>query len=370
MNMNKKSLGLVKTKYYTFNGLKLENGSELSPFTLAYEVYGELNRKRDNAILVCHALSGDAHAAGIHDGDERPGWWDIIIGPGKALDTEKYFVICSNIIGGCQGSTGPSSINPLTKKPYNLDFPIITIGDMVNAQKRLISHLGIKKLLAVVGGSMGGMQVLQWSFSYPEMVKLAIPIATAAQSSPQQIAFNEVARKAIMLDPEWNNGEYTRQPTGLSLARMIGHITYLSDTSMYKKFGRRLQDRKDYSYDLTVDFQVESYLNYKGRVFTERFDANSYLYISKAIDYFDLTKGDFKILNIKNKDNTPIFLILAVTSDWLYPPYQLEAIVKYLQSHGLKVHYEEIESNHGHDAFLLEEEQLNKLISDFISEYY
>lgn len=370
MNMNTKSLGVVKTKYYTFNGLILENGDELNPVTLAYETYGELNHGRDNAILICHALSGDAHAAGIHDGDERPGWWNIIIGPGKALDTEKYFVICSNIIGGCQGSTGPSSINPLTKKPYNLDFPIITIGDMVNAQKRLISHLGIKKLLAVVGGSMGGMQVLQWSFTYPEMVKLAIPIATAAQSSPQQIAFNEVARKAIMIDPDWNNGEYTKQPTGLSLARMIGHITYLSDASMYKKFGRRLQDRGDYSYDLIVDFQVESYLNYKGRVFTERFDANSYLYISKAIDYFDLTKDDYKVVDIRNKDKTPIFLILAVTSDWLYPPYQLEAIVEYLRSHELKVHYEEIESNHGHDAFLLEEEQLNKLISDFLSQYY
>jgi homoserine O-acetyltransferase/O-succinyltransferase len=368
--MTSKSLGLVKTQYYALNGLNLENGEELNPVILAYETYGELNHKKDNAILVCHALSGDAHAAGIHEDDERLGWWDILIGPGKALDTNKYFVICSNVIGGCQGSTGPSSINPRTKKPYNLDFPMITIQDMVNAQKRLISHLGIGKLLAVVGGSMGGMQVLQWSFSYPEMVKLAIPIATAAQSSPQQIAFNEVARKAIMLDPEWNNGEYSKQPMGLSLARMIGHITYLSDASMYRKFGRRLQDKQDYSYDFNVEFQVESYLNYKGRVFTERFDANSYIYISKAIDYFDIKKGDCKILNVENKDEKPKFLILAVTSDWLYPPYQLEAIVKYLISQDLEVQYDEIESNHGHDAFLLEEEQLNEYISDFISKNY
>jgi homoserine O-acetyltransferase len=365
---DKRSVGMVKTKYYNFDSLVLENGKILEPITLAYETYGSLNDKKDNAVLVCHALSGDAHAAGIHESDERIGWWDIIIGPGKSLDTDKYFVICSNIIGGCQGSTGPSSINKTTGKPYNLDFPMITIRDMVNAQRKLIEYLGIDKLLVVVGGSMGGMQVLEWCFSYPEMVELAIPIATAGKSSPQQIAFNEVARKAIFFDESWNNGNYSKQPKGLALARMIGHITYLSDMSMYKKFGRRLQDKKNFSFDFSVDFQVESYLNYKGRVFTERFDANSYLYITKAIDYFDLTKDDSAIENIKNEK--PMFLLVAVTGDWLYPPYQLEEILDTLKSMDLEVQYEEIESNHGHDAFLLESEQLNDLISSFINKYY
>jgi len=288
----------VETQYYTFahppNELVLESGEKLGPITLAYETYGELNKDRTNAILILHALSGDAHVAGYHKGDRKPGWWDNMVGPGKAFDTNKYFVICSNVIGGCKGSTGPSSINPATGKPYGLDFPVITIRDMVNAQRYLIDYLGIEKLLCVAGGSMGGMQALQWTVSYPERVRSAIPIATASRNKAMQIAFNEVGRQAIMSDPNWNRGDYygkTPPNTGLAIARMVGHITYLSETSMEQKFGRRLRQKEKYGYDFSIDFEVESYLHYQGLSFTQRFDANSYLYITKAIDYFDLANG-------------------------------------------------------------------------------
>ncbi len=368
--MKKESVGLVETKYYNLSeDLILEGGSRLKKATIAYETYGKLNKEKSNAILVCHALSGDAHVAGWHEGDKKPGWWDIIIGPGKCLDTEKYFIICSNVIGGCKGSTGPSSINPETYKPYGLDFPIITILDMVKAQKKLIDHLGINQLFAVVGGSMGGMQVLQWCVSYPDMVKLAIPIATAANSAPQQIAFNEVGRQAIISDPKWNKGSYYSDEIpkdGLALARMIGHITYLSYESMYQKFGRRLQDKEKYGFDFSLDFQVESYLHYQGESFVKRFDANSYLYISKAMDYFDLTKNGSLAEGLK--DVKAKFLVISVDSDWLYPPAQSKEIVMALTANNIDVSYREMKSPYGHDAFLLEEGQLNYIINGFLSE--
>lgn len=368
--MKKESVGFVKTEHYSPpDDLILEGGEMLTNVTIAYETYGKLNKEKSNAIMVCHALSGDAHVAGWHDEDRKPGWWDIIIGPGKCLDTEKYFIICSNVLGGCKGTTGPSSINSETGEPYGLDFPIITIRDMVNVQKRLVDHLNIKQLFAVIGGSMGGMQVLQWCVSYPDMVRMAIPIATSAYSSPQQIAFNEVGRRAIISDSSWNQGKYydLKFPDdGLALARMIAHITYLSNESMYEKFGRRLQDKEEYSFELSTDFQVESYLHYQGSSFTKRFDANSYLYITKAIDYFDLTENGsladtFK--NIKTK-----FMIISVDSDWLYPPSQSKEILMALSANDVDVTYCEIKSSYGHDAFLIEGGQLNYTIGNFFSD--
>ncbi len=369
--MKQKSVGRVETKYFTIDeDLKLTSGKTLSNVELAYETYGELNSAKTNAILVCHALTGDAHAAGWHSGDAKPGWWEIIIGPGKALDTDKYFVICSNVLGGCKGSTGPASINPKTGKEYALDFPIITIEDMVHAQKKLIDHLGIEKLHAVIGGSMGGMQALQWTVSYPMMMKKASIIATTPRSSPQQIAFNEVGRQSIISDPYWNNGEYydkeKRPQSGLAVARMIGHITYLSDESMYLKFGRDLQDKDELSYDFTLDFQVESYLHHQGATFVKRFDANSYLYITKAVDYFDLSvDGSLPdgLKKIKSK-----IQIIAVDSDWLYPVDQSKDLLTALQTIGAEVSYNEVKSNYGHDAFLLENGQMNFLLNNFLSE--
>lgn len=369
--MKQKSVGRVETKYFTIDeDLKLTSGKTLSNVELAYETYGELNSAKTNAILVCHALTGDAHAAGWHSGDAKPGWWEIIIGPGKALDTDKYFVICSNVLGGCKGSTGPASINPETGKEYALDFPIITIEDMVHAQKKLIDHLGIEKLHAVIGGSMGGMQALQWTVSYPMMMKKASIIATTPRSSPQQIAFNEVGRQSIISDPYWNNGEYydkeKRPQSGLAVARMIGHITYLSDESMYLKFGRDLQDKDELSYDFTLDFQVESYLHHQGATFVKRFDANSYLYITKAVDYFDLSvDGSLPdgLKKIKSK-----IQIIAVDSDWLYPVDQSKDLLTALQTIGAEVSYNEVKSNYGHDAFLLENGQMNFLLNNFLSE--
>ncbi|AEG18020.1 homoserine O-acetyltransferase MetX [Methanobacterium paludis] len=370
--MKNESIGIVETQYYNLSDdLLLEGGNKLKKATIAYETYGKLNKEKSNAILVCHALSGDAHVAGWHEGDKKPGWWEIIIGPGKSLDTEKYFIICSNVIGGCKGSTGPASINPDTNKPYGLDFPIITIKDMVNAQKKLIDHLGIKQLFAVIGGSMGGMQVLQWCVSHPEMVRSAIPIATTSYSSPQQIAFNEVGRRAIISDPNWNHGNYYSEEfpdNGLALARMIAHITYLSNESMYQKFGRRLQDKEEYSFDFDTDFQVESYLHYQGASFTKRFDSNSYLYITKAIDYFDLAENgslEEAFEGVKAK-----FLVISVDSDWLYPPSQSKEFVMALSANDLDVLYTEIKSSYGHDAFLLEAGQINYIINGFLSDTF
>ncbi len=369
--MIKGSVGIVTTQYYTYQSpLVLESGETLPSLTMAFETYGSLNRDASNAVLLCHALSGDAHVAGYHEGEKRPGWWDAVVGPAKAFDTERYFVICSNIIGGCKGSTGPSSENPATRKSYGPAFPVITIRDMVNAQKLLIDHLGISRLYAVAGGSMGGMQVLEWTVSYPDLVKKAVVIATSAYSTPQQIAFNEVGRQAIVSDPEWNGGNYydltSNGPIrGLSLARMVGHITYLSNESMHEKFGRALQGKERIGFDFSTDFAVESYLHHQGDTFTKRFDANSYLYITKAIDYFDLTKDGSLTEGLKPA--TAAFLVISVSSDWLYPPYQSQEIVSALTANDREVHYCEIRSNYGHDAFLLESGQMNYLVGKFLS---
>jgi homoserine O-acetyltransferase len=368
------SVGIVKTRYLTFaeppQEMVLECGRSLGPITLAYETYGELSPAKDNAVLILHALSGNAHAAGYNQpGERQPGWWDIMIGPGKAFDTREYFVICANVIGGCKGSTGPSSVNPRTGRPYGLTFPMVTIRDMVNTQKVLIDHLGIEQLLCVVGGSMGGMQVLQWVVSYPDRVRLAIPIATTSKLSAQAIAFDEVGRQAIQSDPHWKGGDYYGKPIprrGLAIARMIGHITYLSERSMHQKFGRKLQDKTEYGYNFLADFQVESYLQYKGDNFVNRFDANSYLYISKAMDYFDLAQPygtlEQAFSGVKAK-----FLVISFSSDWLFPSYQSKENVSALRRVGAEAIYTEIQTDYGHDAFLLESEQLSSLITNFLS---
>ena len=353
-----------QTQTYTFGSspaeLILESGEKLCPITLAYETYGELNADKSNAILVLHALSGDAHAAG------EDGWWSSLIGEGKGIDTSKYFVICSNVLGGCKGSTGPSSTNPNTGRPYGIDFPLITIGDIVNAQRHLIDHLGIEKLLAVIGGSMGGMQVLQWMTAYPKRIHAAIPIATTMKHTPQQIAFNEVGRQAIMADPDWHSGSYYGKAIpakGLAIARMIGHITYMSDVSMAEKFGRKFRsDRTPFKFG--ADFEVEGYLHNRGDSFVRRFDANSYLYITKAIDYFNILNGHslgdiFRGLKAK-------VLVIAFKSDWLYPTYQSQEIVKACKLSGVDASYCEINAAYGHDSFLVETEQESQLISNFL----
>jgi len=367
--MIRESPGIVSTHYYRCSSpLVLESEETLPSVTVAYETYGKLNRTKSNAILVCHALSGDAHAAGYHEGDAKPGWWDAIIGHGKALDTSRYFVICSNVIGGCKGSTGPMSTNPATGKPYGVTFPVITIRDMVKAQKLLIDHLGITRLYAIAGGSMGGMQALQWAVDFPDRMKKVIVIAATGSSTPQQIAFNEVGRKAIVSDPDWNNGDYYKMAPpvhGLALARMVGHITYLSNESMHEKFGRALQGRDRIGFGFSTDFKVESYLHHQGDTFTKRFDANSYLYITKAIDYFDLTKNRSLAAGLSGVKAA--FLVISVSSDWLYPPYQSEEIVAALTANKADVRYSEIRSAYGHDAFLLESGQLNYLVGTFLS---
>lgn len=365
-------IGSVNTNEAVFDeSFILERGGILPTLTIAYETYGRLNETRSNGILICHALTGDAHAAGTHEGDNRPGWWDKLIGPGKAFDTDRYFVICSNVIGGCKGSTGPSAKDPSTGKKYGLSFPEMTIGDMVRAEKRLINYLGIEKLAAVAGGSMGGMQALQWGVSFPESVRKVIAIATTARSSPQQIAFNEVGRQAIIADPLWNHGEYTddKPPAkGLSLARMIGHITYLSDDSMQEKFGRDLREEPGTGYHPSAEFQVESYLHYQGDKFTRRFDANSYLYITRALDLFDLSIDGSLEAGFSGVKAS--FLIISVSSDWLYPPYQSEEIVRALSANDADVRYCEIQSKYGHDAFLLESGQMTYLIGSFLDQLY
>lgn len=369
------SAGIVVPQDFVFgetpeDRLPLDCGKTLGPVTLRYETCGTLDSRRSNAVLILHALSGDAHVAGRHDAaDKKPGWWDEMVGPGRAFDTDRYFIVCSNVVGGCAGSTGPRSLNPATGRRYNLDFPVITIADMVRAQHRLMRHLGIARWLAVVGGSMGGMQALEWARSYPEAVGSAIPIATTARLSSQSIAFNWVGRQAIMNDPAWQRGEYEDAvpEQGLAIARMIGHITYLSDRSMDSKFGRRLQERDRYSYDFTRDFEVESYLEYQGQRFVERFDANSYLYISRAIDYFDLTAcGDGDLAKALAPARKCPFLVISFSSDWLFPPHQSKEIVRALRNNHADVTYCDIESMYGHDAFLLEAAVLGRLIGDFL----
>lgn len=362
---------IVQTQYFHYNGeIRLQSGATLGPITLAYETYGQLNADRSNAILICHAWSGDAHVAGRHSPDDpKPGWWDDAVGPGKAFDTDKYFVVCSNVIGGCGGSTGPSSINPKTGRPYGLSFPIVTIADMVEAQRLLTDHLGIERWLTVTGGSMGGMQALQWTVSYPARVRSAIVLAATARLSPQTIALNEVPRQAIYADPNWNNGDYygkTPPNAGLAVARMIGHITFLSDASMREKFGRRLRNGSEgYGWRFDPEFEVESYLNYRGHSFTKRFDANSFLYLSKAMDYFDLSYGLPSLADAFRKV-TAKFLVVSYTSDWLYPSWQSKELVRALLQNDIDVTYVEIDSNYGHDAFLLEVDRLAELTRDFL----
>jgi len=367
------SVGIVQKNYFRCaaspDELILESGEKLGPITVAYEAYGTLNKERSNAILILHALSGDAHAAGLYKGDGQPGWWDDMIGPGKAFDTNRYFVICSNVLGGCQGTTGPSSINPKTGEPYGLDFPIISISDMVDVQRRLIDHLEIDQLLSVAGGSMGGMQALEWLIAHPDRLKSAIVIATTAKHSPQQIAFDEVGRQAIMADPYWKGGHYDggRLPSkGLAVARMIGHITYMSTISMAEKFGRRPGDEKPHKF--SAGSEVEDYLQNRGDHFVKRFDANSYLYITRAIDSFDCSRGKslYEVFKgIKSK-----VMVLAFKSDWLYPAEQSREIVRACKLAGVDTTYCEIDSTYGHDAFLLEVDEETHLVKHFLQRLF
>ena len=348
----------------------LDCGETLQPVDLAYETYGELNAARTNAICVCHALTGDAHAAGILPADGKPGWWDNMIGPGKAFDTDKYFVICSNVLGGCRGTTGPGSVNAATGKPYAMSFPVITILDMVRLQKMLIDHLGIERLLAVTGGSMGGMQALAWAASYPD----AVVSAHSRSPPPRGIVRSRspstkwAARRSWPTPIGTTATTTTRSPParGLAVARMVGHITYMSDESMREKFGRRLRDKATFGFDFSVDFEVESYLRYRGSQFVGRFDANSYLYITKAMDYFDLANGTASLADAFRKGNTR-FLVISFTSDWLYPSYQSVEVVQALRSMNRDVAYCELPSNYGHDAFLVDVGEQTEVIRGFLA---
>ncbi len=374
-NSGEKSVGIVKTQTMRIveqdTPLELACGKSLGPIDVAYETYGKLDSTGENVVLICHALSGNAHVAGLNSpNDRKPGWWDNMVGPGKGIDTDKYFVICSNFLGGCSGTTGPCSINPKTGKPYGLDFPIITVADMVNVQKLLLDKLGIKKLLAVIGGSIGGMQVLQWAISYPDFVRSALPIATTSHLSAQSIAFDAVGRNAILADRDFAEGQYTTQPgRGLGIARMIGHITYLSEESMREKFGRKLRTAEDYNYDFESEFAVETYLDHQGQSFVERFDANSYLYITKASDYFDPAK-EYGSLQKAFADVKSRFLVVSLSSDWLFTPEQSKAIVEALAAGRKDVSYCNIISPYGHDAFLLEIESLGQFICCFLKAVY
>jgi len=351
----------TETQLVQFGSILLDCGATLAPVDVAYETYGELNARKNNAILVLHAFTGDAHAAGADKESGAVGWWDNMIGPGKGFDTNKYFVICSNILSGCRGTSGPTSINPQTGCPYAMSFPPVTIPDMVRLQKMLVEHLGIERLLAVSGGSMGAMQALQWAVAYPDAVAAAIPIAGTARHSPQQIAFNEVGRQAILADPDWNEGNYygKRPPArGLAVARMVGHITYMSDESMREKFGRKLRDQNQ--------FEVESYLRYRGTQFVDRFDANSYIYITKAMDYFDLT-AERNSLSAAFEKVKSRFLVISFKSDWLYPSYQSLEVVRALRSRNCDVAYCDLPSNYGHDAFLVNVGEQAELVRGFLS---
>jgi len=350
--------------------LPLDCGVSLAPYTIAYQTYGTLNPERSNAILICHALTGDQYVAERHPVTGKPGWWETLVGPGKVLDTQRYFLICANVLGGCMGSTGPMEVNPATGKPWGLSFPVITIADMVRAQKVLIDHLGIEMLFCVTGGSMGGMQVLQWAASFPERVFAAVPIATAARHSAQNIAFHEVGRQAIMADPEWRGGNYLeggRTPArGLAVARMAAHITYLSEPALHRKFGRNLQNRQGLTYGFDADFQVENYLRHQGISFVERFDANSYLYITRACDYFDLAAEHGGVLANAFRGTKTRFCSISFTSDWLYPTAENRAIVHALNAVAANVSFVEIETDKGHDAFLLEEPEFFATLRGFL----
>ncbi len=351
--------------------LKLDCGVELAPCAIAYQTYGQLNDARTNAVLVCHALTGDQYVAEDHPVTGKAGWWEMMVGPGKPIDTDRFFVVCANVLGGCMGSSGPRDIDPKTGRPYGLSFPVITIGDMVEAQLRLVRHLGIDRLFAVIGGSMGAMQVLQWASRHPDKVFAAIPIAGAARHSAQNIAFHEVGRQAIMADPEWRGGDYLNQETsptrGLAVARMAAHITYLSESALHRKFGRNLQDRQALSYGFEADFQVESYLRHQGITFVDRFDANSYLYITRAMDYFDLAAEHGGVLANAFRGSTCRFCLISFTSDWLFPTSESRAIVHALNAVAADVSFVEIKSDKGHDAFLLDEPEFHAVLSGFIA---
>jgi homoserine O-acetyltransferase len=351
--------------------LMLDSGVELGPFSVAYQTYGELNADRSNAILICHALTGDQHVASIHPVTGKPGWWELMVGPGKTIDTRRFYVICANVLGGCMGTTGPKEVDPRTGQPFGVGFPVITVGDMVRAQAMLLDHLGIDQLFCVIGGSMGGMQVLQWAATFPERVFAAVPIACAARHSAQNIAFHEVGRQAIMADPAWRGGEYLRHGTnpraGLAVARMAAHITYLSEAALHRKFGRSLQDRERVTYGFEADFQVESYLRHQGSTFVERFDANSYLYITRAMDYFDLAAEYGGVLADAFRGTRTRFCVVSFTSDWLFPTAESRAIVHALNAVAANVSFVEIATDKGHDAFLLDEPELFKTLAGFLS---
>jgi homoserine O-acetyltransferase/O-succinyltransferase len=350
--------------------LRLDAGIDLAPFQIAYQTYGTLNPERSNTVLICHALTGDQHVANLHPVTQKPGWWETMVGPGRPIDTERYFVICPNVVGACMGTTGPASTNPRTGMCWGLDFPVITIRDMVRAQAMLLDELAIPSLFSIAGGSMGGMQVLQWCASYPRRVFSALPIAASTRHSAQNIAFHEVGRQAVMADPEWRHGRYFAEGTdprrGLAVARMGAHITYLSDAALHRKFGRRFQDRDNPTFSFDADFQVESYLRHQGISFVERFDANSYLYLTRAMDYFDLAADCDGVLARAFKDTPTRFCVISFTSDWLFPTAESRAIVHALNAGGARVSFAEIETDKGHDAFLLEEPELFAIVRGFL----
>lgn len=350
--------------------LRLESGESIGPWQIAYQTYGALNAEKSNAILLCHALTGDQHVANQNPVTGKSGWWETMVGPGKPYDTDRFFIICANVLGSCLGTSGPASIDPKTSKAYALDFPVVTIKDMVAAQARLVDHLGIDTLFCVAGGSMGGMQVLQWAASYPERVFSAMPIATAAKHSAQNIAFHEVGRQAVMADPEWRKGRYleegTRPEKGLAVARMAAHITYLSEQALHRKFGRNFQDRSAPTFSFDADFEVESYLRHQGRSFVERFDANSYLFLTRAMDYFDLAKDHGDVLAHAFKGTKTRFCVASFTSDWLFPTTDSRAIVHALNAAGASVSFVEIDTDKGHDAFLLDVPELFDTTRGFI----
>jgi len=351
--------------------LRLDSGSELRELQIAYQTYGELNADRSNAILVCHALTGDQHVASINPVTGKPGWWSDMVGSGRPIDTDRYFVICSNVVGGCMGTTGPASTNPATDRVYGLELPVITVRDMVRAQAMLVDHLGIDQLFCVAGGSLGGMQVLQWAASFPDRVFTALPLATGARHSSQNIAFHEVGRQAVMADPDWRGGRYfdfgVSPRKGLAVARMAAHITYLSDEALHRKFGRNLQDRDRPTFGFDADFQIESYLRHQGIVFVERFDANSYLYLTRAMDYFDLAADHGGRLANAFLGTRTRFCVVSFTSDWLFPTSENKAVVRALNAAGASVSFVEIETDRGHDAFLLDEPELFATIRGFLS---
>jgi homoserine O-acetyltransferase len=351
--------------------LPLDAGVSLAPFQIGYQTYGALNAQKSNAILVCHALTGDQHVASVNPVTGKPGWWSLMVGPGRPIDTDRFFVICANVLGGCMGTTGPASLDPATGKPYGLDLPVITIRDMVRAQAMLVDRLGIDSLLAVIGGSMGGMQVLQWAASFPERVFAAVPIATAARHSSQNIAFHEVGRQAVMADPDWCAGKYgtlgCSPRKGLAVARMAAHITYLSEEALHNKFGRQLQDRTKITFGFDADFQIESYLRHQGMTFVDRFDANSYLYMTRAMDYFDLAEDYGGVLANAFRGSRTRFCVVSFTSDWLFPTAENRTIVHALNAAAANVSFVEIETDRGHDSFLLNEPEMFGTITGFLS---